>query len=111
MGDMLKFNLIAGVFLAFFLSGCATQGNSGLVALPVPQEKILCSDSDGGNNIYKLGFVSGPCADCEQIGAIGGNTDTCLSKKSLMEFYCADEGFTRKTVECQNGCLAGACVK
>jgi len=89
----------------------------------VAQVDVSACVGPNGNDIYTAGFVSGTCADCRIKGSIGGNTDTCINKlengvqmpasssDTLLKFYCTQDGWSRRTVECTNGCENGACKR
>ena len=86
----------------------------------------VCSDSDGGLDIYNRGLTD------NRVNGIGSyNQDTCLSLDKvgtrlwkynavyscsgsncyIQEGYCNGKEVTNKTVRCVNGCYNGACVR
>jgi len=62
-----------------------------------------CTDTDGGLNYYKKGFMQTRPRD-------SGYWDVCYSKDELVEYYCENGVGKKKTFECKNGCKDGACI-
>ena len=66
----------------------------------------ICTDSDGGKEIYIKGTVT-----YEYKNTNKRYVDTCDKKgKKLKEYYCDDKNRERsKVYKCENGCVEGAC--
>lgn len=62
----------------------------------------LCSDSDGGINVYTFGAT-------KDSGE--SSSDQCSSSRMLQESYCSKNEVSVHSYDCQYGCSAGACVK
>ncbi len=76
-----------------------------------------CSDSDGGDNIYERGIITGPVLTSGEKPM-----DYCLnySENTLIEYSCSpDTGFSEtavtglysKSVNCEYGCMDGYCIE
>ena len=65
----------------------------------------VCTDSDGGEDIYKKGTVK--CAKYQYIDhcEINGNPNY------LVEYVTNGSGVGTPTIDCPNGCNDGACIK
>jgi hypothetical protein len=80
--------------------------------------KSLCSDPDGGKNIYQyahtFGFRSYSSAEdpSRDLRIRTGGADGCISDKQIVENYCDENGFIQTTyLDCPNGCKDNACVR
>jgi hypothetical protein len=62
----------------------------------------VCTDSDGGKDYYNSGIV-----DSIQ----GSNSDNCITKNTLLEYFCDGESFSAITYDCLYGCESGACSR
>lgn len=93
--------------------GCCACADSGSLdievilakdgASSVIDQQVLCSDDDGGRNIFKKG-------DTTYLGQ--KNTDHCASEDKLIEYYCNDNKVGSVADRaCENGCIDGACLK
>jgi len=65
-----------------------------------------CQDSDG-NNPGVIGIVSytSYCSTAKTT-----LTDFCSGQSTLVEYLCTDNGVTSSIVNCNSGCLNGACL-
>jgi len=67
--------------------------------------KDNCFDYDGGNNVFKRGYVF-------PKNELYGKFDVCTETNTLTEYTCSANGDSQSDqVACQNGCKDGACVK
>lgn len=68
-----------------------------------------CQDTDGGivNN------TAGNVTYFDQSGALINNQDTCQSKNTLIEYYCASNISASTSISCSTGteCRSGECTK
>jgi hypothetical protein len=86
---------------------------SGLPNVIIPIEKFYvvssCTDSDGGEDYYTKGTVSGYIN-----GVKYSYSDSCSQPgdtNPLNEYVCTSDGFyTPLSYDCPNGCSDGACV-
>ncbi len=62
-----------------------------------------CSDSDGGIDYYKKGFMKAGLSD-------SGQYDACINSNELVEYYCTPESREKATYSCPSGCSDGACI-
>lgn len=69
---------------------------------------LSCTDSDGGVTPELKGLLKALYDDNGKTGSITYE-DVCLSEKSLKEYYCNENKFAYQQVECEFGCLNGAC--
>lgn len=86
------------------LYGCGVVSPPESEGVPLPE---ICTDSDGGINIYQKGTTKG-----YQIGTkeIISKTDYCLNSR-LVEFFCtADSEVNNAVKDCLMGCINGACL-
>ena len=68
-----------------------------------------CTDSDGGNNTYAEGAVSGMTSS----GVIYSFDDVCFMSGNVSrvkEYYCSGNTYKTLNYTCQKGCLNGACI-
>ena len=74
------------------------------ITFGAPPGNASCSDSDGGQNYYVQGTVSG----VDEFGEPYSNTDVC-DGSDVIEWYCDGNNnlFTMHT--CIAGCVGGAC--
>jgi hypothetical protein len=117
--------LAAIAFLALLLAGCVSQAPQATAApdtipgpsegaTPIPTARTTavptatpvigsCADSDGGKNAAVAGTVTAVTEEGKKTLA-----DTCLGER-VLEYYC--DGVEAKTeqMDCDNGCLDGAC--
>jgi hypothetical protein len=90
-------NLITGLFLIIILIGFVSAE---------------CTDSDGGNNIYSKGHLE----DLEHGNAVyddyctNQNEEIVSQGSSVKEYYCGPNNYQYETIECENGCINGACM-
>jgi len=76
----------------------------GVVPPPTP----ICTDLDGGSNIYQKGTTRGYKIGTKQIIS---KTDYCLDSNQLVEFFCtADSEVNNAAKDCLIGCIDGACL-
>ena len=68
-----------------------------------------CTDTDGGENIYKRGTTC--CPSTVNPGELFCMADECLSTDLLKERYYIGDTIMSKTVTCLNGCNGGACAQ
>ncbi len=64
--------------------------------------KSECQDTDGGDNVFVQGSTT--------IGNKSG-TDYCSSNSELVEYSCGFGFLESLTLNCENGCLNGECMK
>ena len=98
----------------------ATQGSNSTcyngACVPTNQTtgNSTCTDSDGGNEIYLKGTVTG-----KEIGTskIISKTDYCTNQNNVVEYFCNDiypnyePGYVNNVIKsCPNSCVDGACV-
>lgn len=76
----------------------------------------ICTDSDGGKNIYKFGNVDASNLDLNSDSDLAGENgkDFCLPRPELYgadlaEYYCQNNEAVKEFVSCPNGCSNGAC--
>ncbi len=73
-------------------------------------EEYICTDTDGGTDIYKKGYLDGP-----KLTTGASPKDFCLDyaeTPTLLEYSCVNErGFTSSSVPCEFGCEDGACLR
>jgi hypothetical protein len=70
------------------------------------QNNIRCIDSDGGQNYYLKGYISGFDNNNEYFSYI---KDTCVSEQELTEAYCVNEVVNFENTLCINNCEDGVC--
>ncbi|MDD5074736.1 MAG: S-layer homology domain-containing protein, partial [Candidatus Peribacteraceae bacterium] len=71
-------------------------------------DTTTCTESDGGFNE----FLRGTAQTREPLSKIASGTDECLDARRLKEYSCVKgQVISTETVDCQNGCRDGACVK
>lgn len=84
--------------------------NTGIIEPEEEEEEeqpIVCTDSDGGKNLYTKGTTSG------KYGTVAGSStynDYCLSDNQLVEYYCSGSNVLFRTYSCSDSCASGACV-
>jgi hypothetical protein len=75
-----------------------------------PIEEYVCSDTDGGTDIYTKGTLEGP-----KLITGAKPTDACLDyadTPTLLEYSCVNErGYTSSSEPCEFGCADGACLR
>ncbi len=100
--------------------------SGGISQAQLPRRSsVECSDSDGGENIYKKGVTTGVdrciyngvTQDCASAPAT--RTDSCTEDYNIVtgerntqvrEWFCGPDGrLTINTRLCDNGCINGAC--
>ena len=71
---------------------------------------LKCSDSDGGDNRFEKGTISG----IHSTGTSFSLTDYCTSEGRLKEYRCnigqGDPGWENIYYICENECADGACI-
>jgi hypothetical protein len=67
--------------------------------------RLKCSDTDGGNDI----FVAGKVVIDSLIDAT--YLDKCLDGKRMREYYCEEDEYVQRDVECQTECMQGRCLQ
>jgi hypothetical protein len=104
-----------------------TNLNNEVYLYTIAEVEAKCTDSDGGLDFFKRGFVSAPngnpdrcsvpyTSDCALGGGLYHDTcdvDECDGEKCYVtEAYCGDagSGYQPYLFECPNGCLNGACI-
>jgi len=102
---------IGGGFVVKVTNDC-TLGTSGDGTTPpgLPGGNGECTDTDGGNNIYEKGLISG----CSYEGECGEAYDRCwvdVGIQRITEYYCEDGYIKSNKPECPNGCSNGACIQ
>ncbi len=109
--------LLIGFFLvlALVIFGCITDGTGGALQparinadiRPEPTG-IVCTDTDGGNNIRLQGTARE--TQDEDI-VLSTRTDNCISGTVLQEFFCQGTSIQSQQANCPNGmtCANGAC--
>ena len=92
----------------------AYYNESSVTGNVVVSQRLVCSDSDSGNNYYVLGEVNLSVFDSVHRSY----KDYCQDEKTLIEYRCAYSygkvaGRTQVAVKyrCPRGCLDGTCVK
>jgi hypothetical protein len=80
--------------------------NTPIIPLTPPKSQASCADTDGGNNIFVKGTISG----LNSAGSSYSFTDVCLSDTALRENYCMENVATGINLNCSSGCKNGACV-
>jgi subtilisin family serine protease len=63
------------------------------------QTKLICTETDAGNDPYHVGTTS------TQYNSV---TDECIGKNVLVEYYCKGRILSEK-ITCPHGCIEGAC--
>lgn len=98
--------------------GNKTPGNVDLSDAPfqiISPPTEICTDSDGGDNIYTKGTATG-----KELGTNNtvSKTDYCYDSNNVVENFCGDiyPGYPRGYVNngiksCPNGCSDGACIQ
>ncbi|MBI2664138.1 hypothetical protein HYX10_02235 [Candidatus Woesearchaeota archaeon] len=86
------------------------EGSTSTVPPEPPGQ--ACTDSDGGANYYKKGYVT-VCTIGDQFGSCGQITDRCADETLLNEQICDGDGSTNTLVDfaCPDGCSDGACIR
>ncbi|MDO8554911.1 MAG: CARDB domain-containing protein [Candidatus Micrarchaeota archaeon] len=83
------------------------------VTTPTP----TCSDSDGGENVYTKGTISGTFSPGDAGAAIvrsHNNDEYCVNSRTVAENYCSASNYiTGRDITCPTGysCSDGACVQ
>jgi len=96
------------IFLVLAIIGTIFVIAQGQLGFPEPgevEEEAVCTDSDGGENIFVKGTT---------VSAKGkSHTDECSKNgKKVNEGVCKDlKNYEVKKIECSVGCEDGACVK
>jgi len=73
-----------------------------------PEEKYICTDSDGGKDYYVKGEITGELV----AGSGSPSADMCLDGSWLRELFCNNEAKGEPIgYECPYGCEDGACVE
>lgn len=67
---------------------------------------VTCRDTDGGDNPLVYGRVTRTTPDMVTITS--RNTDTCISKSQLKEYYCGRISISSTTYNCV--CSSGRCI-
>ena len=73
----------------------------GIILLMPVSFGAICTDTDGGKNIYQKGTT----------GVITKYTDYCSSSTTLREYYCSGIYLASAKFQCSYGCSNGACLK
>lgn len=97
------------VYIVIYLLG--QEGNGAYDASDAPFSIVqppVCTDSDGGKNIFAKGVAESSLGLYYKITV----TDYCLDKFNLNEALCDEDGsiFTY-AYGCYSGCRNGACIK
>ena len=94
--------LVADGYEEVYNSSVVVSGGVVTVFAPTMKPNPVCTDSDGGKNIYLKGTVS---------GSLGSFTDYCNSSNpgELIEYYCISDFVQSNNIQCPNGCENGIC--
>ncbi|NYZ74436.1 hypothetical protein H0O00_04805 [Candidatus Micrarchaeota archaeon] len=85
-------------------NSCQATQAGAMVKSPGACAESLCTDSDGGRDIFQSGTASGTTSIVN---------DRCEDNLQLSEAYCSGQTAMAETIPCPKGfeCLSGACVK
>lgn len=75
------------------------------------QTSSQCTDSDGGNDHYVKGVLSGTAGQYVYTDACGSGTNKIPKANHLQEWDCSGKHVTLENFNCPNGCKDGACVQ
>ncbi|HLC78284.1 MAG TPA: putative metal-binding motif-containing protein [Candidatus Nanoarchaeia archaeon] len=94
----------------------------GGAAISEPQNTIVCSDPDGGDQIFVKGIGKGLSNNDEELwfqdtcykGSLSNQLEKCAGEDCfLLEYSCNKDGkhfSSRPEIKCQFGCSKGACI-
>ncbi|MEK6968357.1 MAG: thrombospondin type 3 repeat-containing protein [Nanoarchaeota archaeon] len=100
--NILEYYCSTPINSSFSLESCPAGyycSNGACIVGPPPAP--TCTDTDGGINVTVRGTASTPNQS---------QTDSCLSASMVTEYYCVNNEVVSTTLNCDNGCLNGACV-
>ena len=97
-----KILMVAAALMLAAGFSCATIISDTLATTTTTTPPMLCIDSDGGVNYGLKGATT---------GINGVKTDSCISYRKLMEWYCRDGKVVLAIAVCPKGCIDGACVE
>lgn len=82
----------------------AEDNSDSYFSIAAAPATVVCTDTDGGKDIYTKGTVQGWAAGDTMVT----ETDFC-SGNNLIEYYCVGSYRTNDNYSCANGCSNGAC--
>ncbi len=99
--------IIVAIVLSALFIFLGSENGAKMVTTFLGGSKTSCSDSDGGKDIYKKGYV-------KDVRCPGGTCiDLCLglNNEKVLEYWCNSDGVDAEIINCPLGCQNGACNK